>query len=178
MKVRPALFIFGAAFISAGCNSPNEEGLEEHNTFFDIPTFFEQEIITLKKNNPLVLKTVYTDDFSEQKKVHLSDWAIELSPFTNVDLNTPAYQGFIHKDSLAGKVEYTFTNDKLDLKKITILYQEKEPIAFEIEKITKNFLYETTEKLTYKKDIMYDIQKNQKVILMDENKYRITGQMN
>lgn len=178
IKMLTVLLTLGTGNILTSCNSKaDNEMFVEKKTYFDIPAYFSQEISSYEKNNPLVLKTVFNDGQSEQKEIHLSDWNIELSPFLGVDLNLPVYQGLILKDSSNNEVQYTFTDDKLDLKKVKIIYDKTEAIQFEIEKITKNSLYRTTEKLLYQKGKMYTIHKTQKVILLDENDYKISGEI-
>lgn len=161
----------GCFFVS--CDTPSQNKV--NTRYFDIPTYFEKQILEFQKNNPLVIKTVSTNEETEEKELHIDNWNNELSAFLAMDINKAAYQGYIEVDSLENEVKYISTNENLELKYIRIVYKNNQPIEVEIEKMTKNFLYQTDEKLHFYSDSLYSIQKTQKVIFMNPNGYKITG---
>jgi len=171
------LIFFGVVHFFVSCESPAKQ-LNADNakqSFFNIPGYFEEQVQKLNNSNPLVSKTVATNQEDEQKDVHISNWDVELSPFLSVDLNKVAYLSEIVKDSTDNSVTYSLPNDKFDLNKVTIIYNDGKPSVFEVERTTKNMLYETREKLRYEEGKSYRIEKNQKVILLGLHNYLITG---
>lgn len=177
IRKRSALLAIGAAVFLMGCESTTDKAVAKQTIYFNIPGYFEDQVTQLQKLNPLVLKTVYTNEISEQKELKIASWNSELSSFLSVDLNKPAYQGYIVKDSSDNIVNYTFTKDKADVSKVTIKYKDNTPVEFEITKQVKNFLYKTDEKLIYQTDKNYSIEKSQKVILLGANDYKIIGEI-
>jgi len=171
------LLFFGVVHFFVSCESPAKQ-IDSDSTsqsFFNIPGYFEEQVKELNKVNPLVLKTVATNQEDEQKEIHISNWDIELSSFLAVDLNKAAYIDEIVKDSTNNTVTYSLPNDKFDLNKVTITYSDGEPRIFEVERRTKNMLYETKEKLRYEKDKSYRIEKDQKVVFLGQHNYLIKG---
>ena len=173
-----SLFTIGLVLLCMSCESPSQ-GLTSNNkqAYFDIPAYFENEISILQKSNPLVSKTVRIDKDTETKDLKISDWNDELSSFLVVDLNKPAYHGYIKKDSVNNQTTYTLSDNKTDLNKVTIKYINNIPSEFEISKTTKNFLYTTEELLTYKKGSMYSILKGQKIVLLGTNDFEIMSKI-
>lgn len=174
-KINTALMSFGAVIFFVSCESANQTSNNREEKYFDIPSYFENQISRFQQEDPLVQKTVITNAESEQKELKIINWTNELSAFLAVDLNKPAYQGHIKKDSIGSEVKYSFSGKDVDLKTVRILYENKNPIKIEIDKKNKNFLYQTDEKLLYIKDSLYTIEKNQKPFLMKANSYKITG---
>jgi hypothetical protein len=147
--------------------------------YFDLKGYFNADSARLTKLNKPVLKTVQHNGVAESKKVLIKNWGAELSLFIGSDINKPAW-----KDSY--KITSTTT---------TLIYQAKEPDLLTREIIinktgtdkvkwimiinhAKNMLYETKEKLIYFPDSLYKIEKLQKVRLMGDNRYDVTGSFN
>lgn len=173
---RTALLSTGAVLFFFSCDNPINTVVEQKNsTYFDMPAYFQSQINNLTKANPLVLKQVVDNDGEEEKEMHISNWSTELSSFTTIDLNKPAYVGYIIKDSTDNIVNYTFTKEDLDLNSVQIVYKNNTPIQITIDKTTKNILYQTDEKLVYISDSLYSVQKLQKVIWMSPSNYKIIG---
>ena len=172
------LFPIGLASLLSSCESKDlKSSVDTNSTYFDIPLYFGEQISALQKRNPLVLKTVYTNQVSEEKELNIGDWNIELSSFLTVDLNKPAYKGYIIKDSIGNVVNYKITDDKAEVSKVTITYDNNIPSQIEIAKQIKNFLYRTDETLIYQPNKMYSIKKSQKVIILGTNDYEIKGEI-
>ncbi|TJZ63115.1 hypothetical protein FAZ15_02120 [Sphingobacterium olei] len=142
---------------------------------FDLPSFFQSEIKRLKKINPTITKTVRKDSISEVKQIKIDNWDTELSSFVSTDINKPAYDGFVDVDSVDNLVTYTVTSPDLDLSCIQILYKNEKVSDVIIERKVKNSLYNTTEFLEYRKDDSYTVEKNQSVIAVGDNYYKIEG---
>lgn len=171
------LLAIGVAFLTYSCNSSLEES-EEGNTgnYTDIPLYFQKQIDELNHANPLILKTVVSNNDKETREVHIKDWTNELSSFLTTDLNKPAYQGHVSKDSSANIVTYSLSGKNIDPTTVIIKYDSSTLVkSFAIERTTQNFLYTTTEKLNFEKGRSYSIEKKQKVLFIGVNDYSING---
>ncbi|MBE8720986.1 hypothetical protein C4F40_09655 [Sphingobacterium sp. Ka21] len=142
---------------------------------FDLPSFFQSEIKRLAATNPTITKTVRKDSISEVKQIKIENWETELSSFVTIDINKPAYDGYVDVDSINHLVTYTVTNPDLDLSCIQIQYENGKANAIVIERKVKNSLYNTTEFLEYRKNDSYTVEKNQSVKAVGENYYKIEG---
>lgn len=144
----------------------------------DIPAFFTTEIARLSAEKPEVIKTVKKDSIVETKDIKIDNWENELASFLTVDINKPAYAGYLKKDSVDRRVTYHSTNPKLDLKLVEITYNDKgQPITFRIDRNIDNLLYDTEETLHYQKDVGYQLEKRQHVLLLGDKYYHISGKI-
>lgn len=148
-------------------------------TYFDIPTYFKEEVARLTLEKPLIEKTVVKDSLSETKSLQIADWENELSSFVSIDLNKPVYAGVLKRDSTANRIVITSTDPKLDLVQIEIQYGENsEPTAFRIQRHVQNSLFETQETLFYAKDKEYSLEKQQSIRILGDKYYRVEGLFN
>ena len=172
-----AAVIITAAFYACNPSKKSEQAAINQEKFFDIPTFFQREIDSLASVNPEINKTVKKDDQEETKKLKIKDWAVELSSFQAIDLNKPAYAGFVKVDRTDSLIQYSFTNPELDLSCVRIkLDAQGNPHMISVEKQVKNTLYKTSEFLAYEKNGFYLVEKNQQVKVMGDNYYKVQGE--
>jgi len=165
-----------ATSLLPGCDAPQgKSGKGLQAAYADIPGYFRLEIQRLESARPTVEKTVKTAGESASKTLQIADWETELSSFAAVDLNKPAYGGYIKKDSAANLVTYTFTKPDIDLKKVEIRYDGQQPVAFRIHRSVKNSLYETDEVLFYDSNEKYSLEKKQSVRVLGDKYYFIEG---
>lgn len=157
------------------CCSPKQDAnAARQDKYIDIPAYFKQEIERLQKSKPIVLKTVIKDSISETKEISISNWGDELSSFTTVDLNKPAYAGLLKKDSSDRKSSYTATDPEIDLSSVEITWaKDNSPLSIRIKRTIKNSLYQTQEILTYQRDSIYSLEKEQSVLLLGDKHYKI-----
>ena len=176
-KIKNAVIALAITAFSYACTSGSAEGSKQQvKSQVDIPAFFAQEITALQKRNPQVLKTVKKDSISETKTVHIASWTNELASFASVDLNKPAYAGYLKKDSLEGLVSYTSTNPSLDIKSVQLSYGSNGELSeLRMEKQTENLLYRTEETLIYLPNKRYQLEKKQHVLLLGDKYYYIAG---
>ena len=171
-----AVILVTAAFYACG-NNEQQAKLSTQEKLFDLPNYFNKEIDSLSSLNPEVNKTVRKDDSEETKRLKIKDWAVELSSFKAIDLNKPAYTGFVKVDTVDAVIQYHFTNPELDLSCVRIqLDTNGHPKMISVEKQVKNTLYRTSEFLVYEKNKFYLVEKNQQVKVMGDNYYRVQGQ--
>jgi len=165
-----AIFLFA-------CNSTPQHTKQEKKEF-DLPAYFQREIKHLSSTDKEIVKTVSKDDVSETKTIRV-DWKKELAAFAAIDINKPVYAGYIRKDSSDRTVTLRIDDPKLDLSMIRIRYDEQnEPFEITIQRKTDNLLYDTIEKLYYRKNKSYRIEKQQKVWILGTNHYTIAGSLN
>lgn len=158
------------------CNNPETSSKVGFERMFDMPTFFKAEIARLTSENPEIEKTVYKGEERESKTMFIQDWSRELSSFVAIDLNKPAYQGYIEKDSTDHQVVLRVQNSDLDIAEVMIHYNERnEPDEIRVIRHIQNFLYTTEEELSYRKNKGYTILKKQDVWGLGSNRYHIEG---
>lgn len=163
-----------ALFLSC-TSSPNGSDVIRE-TYLDIPGYFKGEIARLTQDNPVVNKTVVKDSLSETQEVKIADWSNELASFVSIDLNKPAYNGILQKDSTNNEVNITATDPKIDLVAVDVTYGENgEPTAFRIQRNIQNSLYDTRETLRYEKNKGYSLEKHQSVLILGDKYYHVEG---
>lgn len=178
-KTKIAVIALAITALSYACSSESTEATKQVNSQLNIPAFFTKEIAALQKRNPAVVKTVKKDSVSETKTVHIENWTNELASFAAVDLNKPAYAGFLKKDSVAGVVTYTSTKPSLDIKSVRIQYTPEGTLSeLRMEKQVDNLLYRTEETLIYFPNKRYELKKKQHVLLLGDKYYHIAGAIN
>lgn len=172
-----AVIGIAAAVVSCDANQETEGSGSIQTTHIDLPSFFQREIDSLKTLDPLVKKNVRKDELEEEKQLRIKNWESELASFRAIDLNKPAYDGVIQVDTLEGILQYNFNDPKADLSCVRVrLDKAGNPEMISIERSVENSLYTTTEFLAYEKDEFYLVEKNQKVLLLGDNFYRVEGQ--
>ncbi|NGM61753.1 hypothetical protein G5B30_07480 [Sphingobacterium sp. SGG-5] len=167
---------FVAIFLFACTSAPQHTKQEQKE--FDLPAYFQREIKRLSAVDKAVVKTVSKGDVSETKTLRV-DWKKELAAFASIDINKPVYAGYIYKDSSGRTVTFRIDNPKLDISMVRIQYNEQnEPLEITIQRKIDNLLYDTAEKLHYKKNESYRIEKQQDVWVLGTNHYTIAGSLN
>ncbi len=163
-----------ALFVS--CSEKIEQVPKFADAQLNIPAFFNKEIAHLKALNPKVSKTVVKDTIAETQEMQINNWDTELASFVAVDINKPAYGGYLKKDSSDLTVTYSSTNPALEIQFVQIKYDAAgKPLSFLIEKNIDNLLYQTAEKLTYTTGESYRLEKKQHVLLLGDKYYQISG---
>ncbi|WP_299499765.1 hypothetical protein [Mucilaginibacter sp.] len=132
----------------------------------------------LTKLNHLTNKTVTHNGITETKKVHISNWGLELSSFSESDINKPAWRDSYNIQTNGASIIYRAKTIDLKTQLIVINKQADKVKWILIYNRTENILYQTNEKLSYFPDSLYIIQKYQKVRLLGANTYTIKGTLN
>lgn len=170
--------LLAIAFFSCSSPAPQQHVNGIQQELFDIPSFIQQQIDSLKQANPTINKTVIKDMQEETKALPIKDWESEFSSFKAIDLNKPAYAGFIDIDTVDGVLEYNFTNPDLDLSCVRIAFDDQGKVKMlSVDKHVHNTLYQTSEFLVYETGNFYIVEKNQKVLLMGDNYYKVQGNL-
>lgn len=183
MNVRLVKVLMFSVLIFSACsnNGSNQEQINGSSgsttpKYFDLDQFFKEEIARLETSETLVRKTVVSEDKPEEKVLEIKDWNREFALFIQSDINKSAWAGSYRVDSSQHKILYTSIDPALRTKQIRI---EKDisgrVIAIGIENGQSNMLYQTSENLYYYPDSLYHIERSQRIRIVGENLYKITG---
>lgn len=163
-------------FLLSGCFSKAKE--EPRAIFyFDLKGYFTRLADKLNQQNPQIYKTVSKNNSAESKSIKIPNWKEEFALFINADINKAAWKDSYSKDSTASKIVYTTKDPDLKTQKILINLKDGKPTRFYIETKVSNLLYQTSEKLAFFPDSLYEIEKSQKVIFLGNNNYEIIGKL-
>lgn len=166
----------------ASCKKDNN-ATKETAKFFDLKGYFASEAARLGKLNPGVDKTAVYNHQTEEQKVHIDNWASELSMFSESDINKPAWRLSYNVQSSDGFITYKAKDPELKTRDITIKKDGGKIKWILIINHTRSTiftktLYETVEKLSYFPDSLYRIQKKQYTRLLGINTYNVKGKFN
>ena len=163
-----------AILILSSCSQ--SESSQDTMAYADLKGFFETEIARLEKMNPEVYKTVARNKASETRSVGDINWKTELSLFSESDINKPAWKNSYKVLNQSGKTIYLASDSSLRTREISIDKDGDGKISkIKILNYTQNMLYTSTEQLTYIPDSLYQISKQQHVLLIGNNRYYIKG---
>lgn len=133
------------------------------------------DLAKLAAANPAVDKTVNHNGQAETKTLKIANWGNELNLFTASDINKPSWRDSYDVVTNGDTLIYKAKTPDLKTQKLTITKTKGAVSAIHIFNHTKNMLYETSEVLSYFPDSIYNINKNQHVLLLGSNCYIITG---
>lgn len=173
--MRRHLLIPGILLVILGCN-PAENNQKNTLSYFDLKGYFEKEALRLTKLNPVFTKTVVVNNNPETKKIRISDWAKELSIFSDADINRSAWKGLFSTENTNEQEIYTSDNKKVPVKEVLITKRNGKIQAIRILIKTSNILYSSADTLSYYPDSLYQIKKKQEIRLLSEKNYSIAGE--
>ena len=160
--------------VLTACNPSNPQG-KAIEPYFDLKGYIKQEENRLNQLKPTVDKTVTVNNQSERKQVKIDNWADELMVFTDADINKSAWQG-LFTVSKNGSVEtYRSDDSKVFVKSLQVERNNKVISGIKVVLITKNYLYQSADTLSYYPDSLYEIRKQQHIKLLNPKQYRISG---
>jgi len=166
----------------ASCKKDSGAGADTMK-FFDVKGYFSKEAARLSKLNPEINKTAVYNKQPETQTVHITNWANELSMFSESDINKPAWRASYDMQSSNGFIIYKAKDPTLKTQDIVIkkdgskirwifIYNHVKRTIFNV------MLYETKETLSYFPDSLYQIQKRQSTRVLGINTYNIKGKFN
>lgn len=171
-------FIFCLIIGTISCQQAKKDVTS--NRFFSLKDFFIQEETRLSKKlkNRPIDKVVNHNGISQQKQLTIEDWATELNPFIESDINKVAWKDLYRIQVDPQFISYEAIDDKLRTRSILIQKNTKGQIKrINIHNRTKNFFYQSEEQLNYIPDSIYSIQQKQHVIIIGQNEYLIIGKL-
>ena len=143
--------------------------------FFDIGNYFKTEASKLASSHVAVNKMVSHNGQTQVKMVQIANWERELRLFIQSDINKPAWRDKYRTTYHGDTTLYHTTDKALHTQAISIVFKNKSVQCIFIKNQTSNALYQTTEDLVYQAGKSYQINLQQKVILLGTNYYAIKG---
>ncbi len=166
--------ILGGMLLSTACR-PDIKETGAALKYFDLKGFFIADTARLNKINKPVFKTVMHNGVSQSKNVNITNWGQELDLFISSDINKPAWNDSYTATTDGNFLIYRSKDPDLKTREILVKRDGQKVEYMVIYNHEKNILYQTTEKLTYFPDSLYQIEKKQSVRLLGTNKYLIKG---
>jgi len=169
-----ALFLFAAA----GCtvDQAPEEKLE--NPFFDLRTYFNQQVERLQETQPPVEKTVSFESDTLKTQLDSLDYGRELEVFLNADINRAAWWDKYRIDSVeeAGqlrKIQYTATDASLRVDTLSVFFQEEKVSRIEVQTSSEGFTADREQRLLYDPEQGYRIETKQDIAFSEPREMMI-----
>jgi hypothetical protein len=167
------------AIITFSCQQKEENSTQK---YFDIKSLFTNQINVLSTEKPVFVKNVEINSEKETKEFDSIDWKKELDPFVMMDINKPAYAKSYEIIETDSTLKYLLKKDeKLPISSIWMMKKRNSnQISFiEIASNEENMLYGWNKSLTaeFEKGILkkYNISGKQKIMIFDEEVYKIEG---
>jgi len=165
-------------FAIQSCTSTNKN--VEATRYFDIPSFFKNEVARLERLNSRVLKTVETNGESEKKVIRPGSWSEELSVFSSIDLNKSSFIGKYKVDSCQGlneelHVEYLANDSKLPIKSCSFAFEGNKLTSIQVVKIDHSLVLTSEIKWRYAPDSGYSVIGSQQVKGFDPTNYSVSA---
>lgn len=168
-------YAFLMAVFLFSCGNPEQPKQETAGTYFDLKGYFNKEAQALNRRGPMVKKSVVVNDKAEEKQLKVTDWQKELSIFIDADINKPAWKGEFKVSNNTNGSTYRSNNDQVPVKQVDIIRQGETVKWITILIHNSNYLYSSTDTLSYYPDSLYQIRKSQQIKLLSPKRYRITG---
>ncbi|RRN77200.1 hypothetical protein EIM50_20815 [Pseudoxanthomonas sp. SGD-10] len=173
---KTALLIIPIIVLITSCVSSEQTDTQDV-FYYNFKHFFSQEVEKLTKENPTIEKTIIHNNQQESKSLKIDNWDQELALFIESDINKASWKNSYTKDSTSQRVIYTAKEESLRIRKSEVHFADGKPVKFSFVNQTSNYLYTSEEHLEYYPDSLYFIHKKQKVVLLGDNDYKITGRL-
>ncbi|MGY4384915.1 hypothetical protein ACVWYN_001949 [Pedobacter sp. UYP24] len=160
-----------------GCQRKEGPVVVQDFSYFDIKSYMNREAARLQKNNKPITKTVEVDGSSETKQLKISDWKLELSIFSDAEINRDSWKGFFNVEKEGNTVTYNSNNEKVPIKTVKVIYNNKDVKGIVIVVKNKNMLYTSIDSLSYFTDSIYLVKKQQNIRFLAKKTYMIKGKL-
>jgi len=143
------IFILSISF----CKNPIQQA-SSPKPYFDLTTFFNEQISLLQKDSIVVMKTSIIDDKSDQHEMNWIDWKRELALFTASDINKASLIGkytidTIRIDSTERKIRYSTIDSSVRTRLVEVTLKQSEVKQIYIVNKTSGYLSSSSESLLY-----------------------------
>lgn len=165
------IFIF--FIILNGCTQDNAVSKQEA-VFFDLKEYFAKEKEIILQNTKQFKKTNAINGKEEEQLLDRIDLDLELSIFSDSDINRITWIDKYKTDSIFQKgrfhqLIYTAKEEKLRTNRIILTFEtEKSPNKVEIENDSDSFIASSTQSLIYEREKGYTIKSKQNNIISGE----------
>ncbi|RYE23311.1 MAG: hypothetical protein EOP42_23390 [Sphingobacteriaceae bacterium] len=150
---------------------------QNETSYFNLNTYFGNEVKKLGKGNFKVIKTVSRNGETESKKLKIENWNQELSLFSESDTNKPSWKNS-YKTTISGDFTiYKALEPDLKTQEILLKKDHQKIVYVMIFNVINNKLFQTREKLTYYPDSLYVIRRKQHVRFLGTSDYLIEGKL-
>jgi hypothetical protein len=170
--------IFFVVFFIGCLGNDQTESTPTSLTFFDLKGFFQTEIKQLK-NVRNISKITEVNGQKETLKLDSIDFEIDLKIFSDADINKPSWQdkysvdSLINEDGQISKLTYGAQSQKLKIRNLEIDYVDGKVSQISIIKSSSSAISEVSEKLIYKPNSGYNIEREQDITLSGKNQFRV-----
>ncbi|WP_129714468.1 hypothetical protein [Pedobacter sp. SYP-B3415] len=145
------------------------------NAYFSLKDYFNAQAAQLQQSSPLISKRVVVNGLSEEKRLKIADWKTELSTFIDADINKAAWSGAFRVQKTDTSERYTSSDPKIPVRKVEIMKKAGEVSRITIVSVNENYLYRSSDSLTYLPGSYYRIDKKQHIRLLNPKSYQVTG---
>lgn len=169
------------SLVGGGCGNISTHGSERIDKafkYFDLKGFIEMEAERLAERTSFT-KTVFVNGEQETKSFNHINAKVELMPFSDSDINKPAWSDQYDIDSIFNQnkeligLKYQTKDKKLKTQQISIDFNKNRVIEVYIENATNSSVADNHQTLVYRPDKGFSIESMQKVSLMDENLFKV-----
>ena len=158
-----------------GCSGQDMPQHPQSSDYFDIKKYFEQEAARLEKQNTRINKTVVVDGSGETKSVAIADWKKELGVFMDAEITRASWRGQFKIEKTADGASYTSSEDKIPVKKLSVISRNGKVTGIIILIKNNNILYRSVDSLVYYPDSVYQVIKHQNIRFLSDKTYTVKG---
>jgi hypothetical protein len=148
------------------------------NTFFDLRDFFGREVKSLQAHKPRVRKTVRLNGRESLQASAEVNYAAELAPFIQSDINKPSWRDKYRVDSLfvggaLGEIKYTAGDAALKTKELRVFFEGDKVRAIWIKNSIRSIVSESEQDLKYDPYKGYSIYGRQGGRFSEEKRFSV-----
>ena len=151
--------------------------MEEVKTYFDLKNYFAEQGKILNDRKVHLYKQITKDGKSEEKIFNQTDWQKELKPFSDCDINKPAWIHSYFVDTVVStknrRVRYVARESSLPVQQLNFVFEKNKLIQLSIHKQTANSYYTSKNDYVFIPDSGYTINGSQEVMLAEKTNYSI-----
>jgi hypothetical protein len=145
------------AFTGSGCSPSTEtsSGQGRGTTiFFDLRDFFDKEVKSLQAQKPRVRKTVRLNGRESLQAAAEVNYAAELAPFIQSDINKPSWRDKYRVDSLfvggvLEEIKYTAGDAALKTKELRVFFEGDKVRSIWVKNSIRSIVSESEQDLKY-----------------------------
>jgi hypothetical protein len=169
--------LIAVSLLLASClNKPQASRGE---ALFDVNGYFTKEAGKLAAAQSKLLKSAEQNGVAQTLLIKNPDWQEELALFANSVIDKPSWAGQYRLTRTKSQSTWSAANPSLRTRMLKISTSQTGDVTrVDIHNATDNVLYHSEEWLTYIADSGYTIRKEQKVRLLSENHYMVSGKIN
>jgi len=187
MKNTSFWFLVSGFLLLINCNSvtSSQQPAASSQHYFDLDSFFTQQIHLLDSIKPTVQKTVFLNGKKEEKELKEINWKEELSVFLESDINKLAWKDKYEVDTSLKDdpniyfyiIRFTAKDKNLKTQKITVnIIKDIEQInSIHIKNVSENLLYSSITNLMFIPEKEYSIKTKQQIRFLKPDKYEVKG---